>query len=124
LAVQQGETPTREVEIPPPLVEEEENKALEIAPEPIDNLSSSEDAAIVAERPQPAEEEEQSEAQRSTEPALPVKIPESVALRNRQAIAATDEQQATGIVLNLQAFPMQVAEQSTDLSAKQLVQRF
>ncbi|MCU0552701.1 MAG: formylglycine-generating enzyme family protein [Leptolyngbya sp. Prado105] len=86
LALQQGEIEPDESEAPALQAPIEENQALETVSDPVQ--SNSESAAVVTEPPKPVEEEGVEESEpRSQESALPVKIPESVALRNRQAIA-------------------------------------
>jgi formylglycine-generating enzyme required for sulfatase activity len=86
LALQQGEIEPDESETPALQTPIEQNQEVEPVSDPI--RSNSESAAVVTEPPKPLEEEEAEESEpRSQESALPVKIPESVALRNRQAIA-------------------------------------
>ncbi|WP_287452974.1 formylglycine-generating enzyme family protein [Leptolyngbya sp. UWPOB_LEPTO1] len=86
LALQQGEIEPDESETPALQTPIEENQEIETSSDPI--RSNSESAAVVTELPKPLEAEEVEESEpRSQESALPVKIPESVALRNRQAIA-------------------------------------
>jgi formylglycine-generating enzyme required for sulfatase activity len=86
LALQQGEIERDESETPALQVPIDENREVETVSEPI--RSNSESAAVVTEPPKTAEEEGVEESEpRSQASALPVKIPESVALRNRQAIA-------------------------------------
>ncbi|MCY6489392.1 formylglycine-generating enzyme family protein [Leptolyngbya sp. GGD] len=85
LALQQGEIELDESETPALQAPIEENREVEPDSDPI--RSNSESAAVVTEPPKPAEEEAEESEPRSQESALPVKIPESVALRNRQAIA-------------------------------------
>lgn len=86
LALQQGEIEPDESATPALQTPIEQNQEVEPVSDPI--RSNSESAAVVTEPPKPLEEEEAEESEpRSQESALPVKIPESVALRNRQAIA-------------------------------------
>lgn len=85
LALQQGEIELDESETPASQAPIEESQEVETVSDPI--RSNSESAAVVTEPPKPAEEEVEESEPRSQESALPVKIPESVALRNRQAIA-------------------------------------